>query len=136
MGLYLCVFDDNNEIDGVEVGSYDDFGVFRDFVRDLLEGGTPGARFPVLMKHSDCDGAWSPEEAAALRTELATISEEFTKHPPAPARGWQRSVMHTYGLVPKNLFECFIDVDGEPLLDRIQGLCERAVHLQRPILFQ
>lgn len=136
MGLYLCVFDDKIEVDGVEVGSYDDFAVFRDFVRDLLEDGTPGARFPVLMKHSDCDGEWSPEAATALRNEITIISKELANFPPVPARGWQRSVMQKLGLSPMNLLECFIDVDGEPLLDRICGLCERAIQLQLPILFQ
>ncbi len=81
MGLYLCVFDGDDEIEGVEVGSYEDFGTFRDTVRDSLEHGDSGSRFPVLMKHSDCDGMWTPREAEALHAELTLIAQEFASRP-------------------------------------------------------
>ena len=32
MSLYLCVFDDGEELDGIDVGSYEDFGRFRDAI--------------------------------------------------------------------------------------------------------
>ena len=35
MGLYLCVFRDDEELLGVDVGSYDDFERFRDAARAL-----------------------------------------------------------------------------------------------------
>ena len=38
MGLYLCVFDNDDELEGVEVGSYSDFDFFRSTVTELLEG--------------------------------------------------------------------------------------------------
>ena len=137
MGLYLCIFDGDDELDGVEVGAYADFGALRDAIQDHLEGGKPGARFPVFMRHSDCDGEWTPAEAALLQVELATIADELSRLPPAPlGEGWQRSVARSLGLVPKNLCECFFDVDGEPLLERLSGLCKRAVQRGLPILFQ
>lgn len=137
MGLYLCVFDVDDEVEGVEIGSYDDFSVFRDTVCDRLEGGVYGSRFPVLMGHSDCDGEWSAAEAAALMEELSSIAEELAREPPvALPDGWKRSVASAIGLSPKNLLEGFFDVDGEPLIERLQGLCRCSVQRGLPILFQ
>jgi hypothetical protein len=137
MGLYLCVFDQDEELEGVEVGSYADFGVLRDTIREQLEHGTPGSRFPVLMKHSDCDGEWSPSEALQLQVELKVVSQELAKLPPSSlAEGWKRAVAGSVGLKPGNLCDCFFDVDGEPLLDRLIGLCRCSTQRGLPILFQ
>lgn len=137
MGLYLCVFDGDEEVDGVEVGSYDDFGKFRDAVRALLEGGRAGSRFPMLMLHSDSDGCWSQKDAVALRDELRTISAEFRTLPPIKlSSGWQDAVAKRVGLSPENLYQCFFDVDGEPLIDRVIGLCDIAIDKDRSIIFQ
>jgi hypothetical protein len=35
-----------------------------------------------------------------------------------------------------SLLQCFIDVDGEPLVDRLVGLCREAQRVQRDIWFQ
>jgi hypothetical protein len=137
MGLYLCVFDNDQEIEGVEVGAYSDFEHFRTAVTDGLEGGVAGSRFPVLILHSDSDGEWTVAECKALRNELVTISEHFRVLPPTPfGAEWQGHVASLVGLVPASLFESFIDVDGEFLLERLIGLCEVAVRINRPILFQ
>ncbi|MDR2240737.1 MAG: immunity 70 family protein [Zoogloeaceae bacterium] len=137
MGLYLCIFDDDDELDGVEVGSYNDFGTFRSAIAAHVEGGMEGSRCPTLMLHSDCDGQWSPEEAGKLRTELTVIAEKFMELPPEPlGDGWRSEVAKTFGLRPGNLYECFFDVDGEPLLDRLMGLAQLSVGRNLPILFQ
>ena len=70
MGLYLTIFAGDEELDGVEVGAYADFSAFRDAVVSNLEAGNAGDRFPTLILHSDCDGEWSPDEAAKLEIEL------------------------------------------------------------------
>ena len=141
MGLYLCVFADSksdDELDGVEVGSYDDFHIFRSAVAAHLENGQWASRFPVLMLHPDSDGEWSPKEAANLAGELATIETEFSKLPPKPfpREGWQEEVAKSVGLTPASLADCFIDVDGEPLLSRLRGLAELAANHYCPISFQ
>jgi hypothetical protein len=82
MGLYLCIFDGDDELDGAEVGSYADFGTFRTAVARHVEGGVEESRCSTLMLHSDCDGQWSPKEAALLQVELATITERFMELPP------------------------------------------------------
>ncbi len=102
-----------------------------------LEDDEPGARFPVLMLHSDCDGEWSPDEAAHLSLELDQIESAFADLPPRPLEsGWKLDVAKSLGLRPANLGECFFDVDGEPLLARLKALCKISVERSLPILFQ
>ncbi len=132
MGLYLCIFDGDEELEGLEVGSYGDFETFRSCVRERLEGGDNGARFPTLMTHADCDGEWSVGDAKLLAVELETIEREFVKLPPIALSGWQQAL----GVSPKNLAECFFDVDGEPLFERLRGLCACSIERGLPILFQ
>jgi hypothetical protein len=140
MGLYLCVFDrdgDDEELEGVDVGSYQDFGRLRSTVAQSLEPDGWGTRFPVLMSHPDSDGQWSPQEAVALEGELHTIAAELSRLPPQPVPpGWQAEVAGEFGLEPASLRDCFFDVDGEPLLDRLVELARTAVEAGAPILFQ
>lgn len=137
MGLYLAVFDDGDELDGIEVGAYADFSAFRDAVVDNLEGGTAGSRFPTLILHSDCDGQWSPSEAAALEKELETISAQFRELPPIHLNAdWKKQVARTCGIQLRTLYDCFFDVDGESLLERLIGLTKLSQAKNLPILFQ
>lgn len=138
MGLYLCVFDDDIEVEGVEVGSYDDFGFFRQTVSDMLERGKRyGSRFPTLLMHADSDGEWTCEECKSLRWELETIATEFHRLPNIPFHShWQNKVAESIGLKPTTLFDSFIDVDGEPLIERLIGLCDVAISRAQSILFQ
>jgi len=139
MGLYLCVFDTETgeEFEGVEVGSYDDFFVFRNTISVHLEGGVYGSRFPVLLMHSDCDGEWSPDDARKLASELTVIGSELAALAPIPLPdGWKRTVARQFGISPKNLNECFFDIDGEPLLARLEHLCGISIERGLPILFQ
>ena len=100
MGLYLCIFDeDDDELGAVDVGHYSDFGDFRDRVaqsattqpKRRLFGRSERTPYPVLMEHSDCDGEWSVAEASVLLQELEQISGEFAKQAarPFPANSWQ-----------------------------------------------
>ena len=137
MGLYLCVFDNDNELDGVEVGSYADFNFFRDAVVRVVEGGQLGSKCPTLVSHADSDGEWTSDEVAQLLHELDVIKEAFGKMPPVEFNSsWKMGVAKTMGIVPKSLLDCFFDVDGEPLLDRLRGLAEQSVRKNVPILFQ
>lgn len=137
MGLYLCVFDGEEEVDGVDVGAYSDFGCFRDAVTDRLEGGYQGAKYPTLIIHSDCDGEWTPNECAKLEHELESIAASFRELPPTEFNAeWQRKVAKSLSLHPTNLYESFIDVDGEPLLERLLHVCHVAIEKQQAILFQ
>jgi hypothetical protein len=137
VSLYLCVFDDGEEIDGVEVGPYADFNALREYVAVELEGGRAGALFPVLMGHSDCDGEWSVDDCKALHNELAEISWEFALWPrlPFPSE-WQARAARDAGLEHGSALESFVDVDGRPLIPRLEGLAETAIRHGRPILFQ
>jgi glycosyltransferase involved in cell wall biosynthesis len=137
VGLYLCIFDEHDEdVDGVEVGSYADFAELRDYLVGELEGGEAGARFPTLNLHSDCDGEWSPGECERLRAELHEIAEALRTRPAIPFTGWHQQVARSLGLVARDAFESFIDVDGEPLIGRMQALVDKALRLGRPIVFQ
>lgn len=137
MSLYLCVFEEDEELDGVDVGAYSDFGHLRATVANILERGNLGSRFPTLMRHSDCDGEWNLEECKKLQNELQIISNEFKQQPPeAFCAEWQEKVAKQIGLRPANLCDCFIDVDGEPLLERLVNLVKLAQRRNLPILFQ
>lgn len=139
MGLYLCVFDHERgeDVDGVEVGSYQDFAFLRDSIAQRLEGGRAGSRFPTLMLHSDCDGMWSAEEARTLEQELRDVAEALRVLPPVERpEGWQREVARSLGLKVATLYDCYIDVDGEPLIERLIELARVSQATGHPILFQ
>ena len=137
MGLYLCVFEGDTELDGVEVGGYDDFNSFRSAVVGRLEGGSAGVKYPTLIIHKDSDGEWTPEQCVELERELRSIAAAFQDLPPSGLdSGWQREAAKSFGLRPANLYESFIDVDGELLIDRLVALCALAQEHGQPILFQ
>jgi hypothetical protein len=137
MGLYLCVFDADEEVDGVDVGGYADFDLLRSTIVNRLEEGKPGARYPTLILHSDCDGEWTVDQCVALEKELQSASVAFQERPPAEfGSDWQKQVAKSLGLDPQNLYESFIDVDGEPSLGRLLTLCQLAHERGQPILFR
>jgi len=137
MGLYLAVFDEDEELDGVEVGSYSDFTFFRNTVIANVESGVAGSRCPTLILHSDCDGQWSPGESAKLEKELETVAMRFKELPPVQINSdWQKQVAGTFGMIAQNLYDCFFDVDGEPLLQRLISLARLSQEKNLPILFQ
>ena len=137
MGLYLAIFDDGEELDGVEVGAYSDFSMFRNAVVKNLEDNVPGSRFPTLILHSDCDGLWTPSEAASLEKELEVISAQFREFSPVSlVADWQEEAARTFGIQFRNLYDCFFDVDGEPLLERLTELARLSQTQNLPILFQ
>jgi len=137
MGLYLCIFEGDEEVDGVEVGPYADFDKLRDYVVRELEGGNAGSKFPTLILHSDCDGEWSPIEAGKLVKELSEISDEFRRRPPISiSSDWQKHVIKRFGLQINSLYDCFFDVDGESLLERVINLANLSQRRNLSILFQ
>ena len=136
MGLYLCVFRGDEELEGVEVGGYDDFERFRVTARELDR--RVFRRFSTLSAEVKPNTHWSPREAARLSRELAALGDELRKLPPRPfAQGsWQEQVSRELGRAPTSLYDCFIDVDGEPLVERLLGLCRVSTDAREPILFQ
>jgi hypothetical protein len=140
MGLYLAVFagdDEDEELDGVEVGGYDDFHAFRSAVQAHLEPSGWGSRFPTLMNHPDAAGVWTPADAVRLERELVEIRDAFVGLPASSASdGWQQGVAASRGLRPASLHESFYDIDGEPLLDRLIGLARLSQDRSQPIWFQ
>jgi hypothetical protein len=137
MSLYLCIFDGDREVDGLEVGAYADFNALRAEI--AREAGWEKAvrAYPTLLGHSDCDGAWSPADCILLRSELAALGTALRAAPPIPyAPGWQAEAARSAGLRPTSAYECFVDVDGALLLDRLSDLAEASIALNLPILFQ
>jgi hypothetical protein len=90
-----------------------------------LEPGARGSRFPNVMNHLYC-GSLSPAQAEAAQPELEEIEAAMRKTPISavvwtpddPRRGDDPSqpVNHQ----ASNVFEYFTDVDGRPLLTRLQ----------------
>lgn len=137
MGLYLCIFDGDDELDGVEVGSYADFNFLRDQVVAVVEDSKFGTRCPVFVTHSDSDGEWTPEQAPFLMRELELIETRFANASPLEFNSeWKAGVAKAFGLKPQNLLDCFFDVDGEPLIKRLKGLAALSIEKRVPILFQ
>jgi hypothetical protein len=129
MSLYLAIFrsdDDDTEIDGFELGGYDDFAAFREAVHRHLEDGEWGCRYPILMNHEDARGVWTADEASALEGELLDIREAF-RQLQAPDADGQTTI---------SLHESFVDVDGAPLLDRLIDLARLSRSEIAPIWFQ
>jgi len=138
MGLYLCVFDEaDNELEGVEVGSYEDFNFFRDAVVVAVENGKAGSVCPMLNTHSDDDGKWESEDAGHLLTELSQIAEVMRRYPPSELNSeWKKEAAKTFGISPNTLLDCFFDIDGEPLVERLRELAKVSISSGQPILFQ
>ncbi len=136
MGLYLCVFRGDDEIEGVEVGSYEDFERFREAARALDR--RVFRRFGALRSNIKPNTAWSRREATRLARELTALGVELRKLPPRPfpPGSWQEQIARERGLAPASLYDCFFDVDGEPLVERLLGLCRVSMETRQPILFQ
>ena len=138
MGLYLCVFDAaGDELEGVEVGSYEDFNFFRDAVVATVEQGKSGTVCPVLNTHSDSDGEWTGEDARHLLSELEGAAKVMSQYPPVEFNSeWKKQVAKVVGISPKTLLDCFFDIDGEPLVERLHQLAQVSISSGQPILFQ
>jgi hypothetical protein len=137
MGLYLCVFEGNDELEGVEVGSYADFNFFRETVTQVVENGKPGAVCPLLYAHSDSDGEWTSQDAHYLLEEFSKIKNVMSQHPPIEFNSeWKKDVARVYGIRPQTLLDCFFDIDGELLVDRFEQLAQLSIATGNSILFQ
>lgn len=137
MGLYLCVFKDDEELEGVEVGLYEYFGLFRDSVVTFVENDAAGSVCPTLVLHSDCDGEWSSIECKQLLRELATIAYVFKNLPSHNGLiDIRRNQFLEPEINPTSLYDCFVDVDGVNLIERIMGLCSIAILNNERIMFQ
>ncbi|GEJ56795.1 hypothetical protein [Anaeromyxobacter diazotrophicus] len=136
MGLYLCVFRDDEELFGIDVGSYDDWERFRGEAR--ARDGRIFRRYGALRVHVSPTTHWSPRDAARLAGELAHLREALRREPPRPLPpgSWQAELAAERGLAPATLADCFFDVDGVPLFDGLAELCRLAVETRQPILFQ
>ena len=130
MSLYLCVFDGDEELDGVEIGSYEDWKAFLQTITDILENGTSGSRFPLLTREVTYDGLWTSFDCAQLEQDLTTIKREFARHPSTspPQPGSENG--------DRSLYTQFRDVDGSLLIDRLIDLCKLADKSEKAILFQ
>ena len=134
MGLCLCVFTEEGEGEdehaASDIGSYADFGAFRQAVARYLEA----SDFPVLLLHSDCDGEWTVEELPALIKELDAIAAAFDRLPRAlyvPSTNPSVSVPAD----ASTLSECYVDVQGEKLVDSIRRLARTGLEFRCPISF-
>jgi len=137
MGLYLCIFDGNKDVAGVDVGPYADYNALRDYITGELEAGKPGSKFPTFVLHSDCDGEWSVVQCEMLNCELSAIATALKQQPAIMfVSDWQKLVAKSVGINPQNAFESFIDADGEFLLERLQSLVASALERRLPIQFQ
>ena len=137
MSLYLCVFDDDEEVDGVEIG-YSEFDALREYIIRELERGQAGSRFPTFILHSNCDGEWSATECDELHGELEQMASELKSRPAVNfVSDWQKTAeAKSVGFTPQNASESFLDHNGQHLIARFQELVDYARKHRLPILFQ
>ncbi|MFG0251629.1 MAG: Imm70 family immunity protein [Phycisphaerales bacterium JB038] len=140
MSLCIALFEDDlvdQEIDGLEWGGCDDFEAFRARVADELLEGDWRRGFPVLLTVVDNSAGWPADHVADLAVELRAIAEAFDALPSElhDPESWQASVLAQLGREPSSLREFFIDVDGQPVIDRLLELAEQAATLDRPLSF-
>jgi hypothetical protein len=78
-----------------------------------------------------------PSESTKLAAELEEIAARFKELPPMEfAPGWQKNVANARAIKPRNLYDCFFDPAGKPLLERLISLARLSSERQLPILFQ
>jgi hypothetical protein len=132
MGLYLCIFDgEDDELAGFQVGHYSDFGFFRDTIARHLDP----LRYPTLMEHSDSDGKWSATELPGLKQELVEIADRFKKLlPEEPVSAFEHTA-HCRADA-SSLYDCYHSVDEENLFEALIGLCDVGIEAKKPISFQ
>jgi len=104
----------------------------------LSEGGSPATRCcPVLIKHSDCDGQWTPQEASLLLREFDLIQAAFSNSPPMAFNAdWKGTWRKRPALIHRVCLTVFFDIDGEPLKERLRGLAKVRIESDALILFQ
>lgn len=72
-----------------------------------------------------------------MLAELTQITEVMRQYPPVEFNSeWKKEVAKTFGLSPKTLLDCFFDIDGEPLVERLGQLAQVSISSGQPILFQ
>lgn len=136
MGLYLCVLDGCEDLDGVDVGTYDDFARLRTYIAETVESGSRGSEFATLQQHRDSRGSWTAGDCARLDLEIERLRTELRGRPAIPLVGWQAEVAKQMGFAPSSAYDSFIDPDCEPVLDGIQRLARVAVQRGLAIQFQ
>src|SRR5688572_22214007 len=129
MGLYFCIFtedqeDQDDELGACDIGHYSNFGYFR----DTIARHTNAAGFPVLMTHSDCEGEWTVEQLPSLIRELETIAARFRTLPPEEPQGaFEHTAEYRAGAASAaSLYDCFHDVNGENLFEPLLGYADKA----------
>lgn len=134
MSLYLVILpqsEEEKEI-GWVLGRYSDFGFFRDTVEKYFSRD----EVPTLLNHEDGNGQWSPQESKKLIEELTQIEEKFKSLPPIKfdedVYEWALPDIKN----AKNLYECFINIDLEYLIEALKELALASFVLDRPIEFQ
>lgn len=140
MSLYLCVFDfsDNfeNEIMGVEVGSYSYFGVFRDCICKYVENNQRGSRCPYIMNHEDSNGVFTPNDCSNVLHELSLIKGVFTNIPLDNDIIANMPNLLQNKKPCKTLADCFVDIDGCNLIEQLTLICKCSIETNLNLYFQ
>ena len=140
MSLYIAVFsndESDDEVDGVDVGSLEDYNAFRALITAEFRDGEGKRGLPLLLESADNQPGWRAEDVPALLDEIEVVRQAFMSRPAHDFGdgAWQARVLARLGVRPRSLNESVVDVDGEPLLDRLAALARAAIGLQRPVEF-
>lgn len=140
MSLYLCVFDFSdtyeNEIMGVEVGSYAYFNVFRDCISKYVENDRRGSKCPYIMNHNDSTGVFTPEDCKNVLHELSLIKNVFLNIPTNNDIIEQNSHLLQDKNLCENLADLFVDIDGCNLIEQLELICKCSIKTNLNVYFQ
>lgn len=139
MSLYLCVLDFSegyeNEIKGIEIGSYDYFSCFRECICKYVENNKWGSKCPIIMNHEEGNGFFSPDDCKKVLNELLVIKRVFENIIPDNST---LQKVKKYKKIQSSMVlrECFTDVDDCDLISQLEMICELSVQKELNVYFQ
>jgi len=131
MTLYVGVFDGDTEIEGTVIGHYSDYGALLDKIKETLDPSI----IQNLKSSTDCNEVWDKPMCEDMMFELMKIRERFVVLNPVHHIGvFEHNECHWRNA--KNLNECYLTVDGEPIIDVLLRYCSMVNGNGREVVFQ
>ena len=124
--ITISISDGAANSSAVRTSTTDDYHYMKDSLHAALEQpGEFGSKFPVFMKRFE-DDEWEVVELPDLERELESLIATLKGMEPRPLDSNWQSKMFLADPPPTNLYEVFLDAEGNPLLGSLLELCRVA----------